>query len=183
MRTLLVTAALAVVSCAAQASPVLEVESIYDNAGLFQYKVKSGSDISWNFPTSGSFFMMTLPGATDLITPDGWVSQLLGNDQILWKAGATAQNIGPDPIIFGARSTYTDLARYGRYNGDTLLDPNLPAGSVAAFAVVPGGGSPVLGYLGFEYVGPMAAPVPEPAGLGAALLGGLYFLRRRQAKA
>ncbi len=180
MRTFVLAAGIVLTACVTQALPTLEVESIYDSQGLFTYTVKAGTDITWNFPTSGGFLTMTLPGTTELITPDGWIGQFLGDDRVLWKAGANAQNIGSEPITFGVRSTFTDLARFGRYNGDQLLDPARPAGAVAAYAITLGGGDPALGYLGFEYVGPMAAPVPEPAGIGAALLGALYLIRRRQ---
>ncbi|MBI1840967.1 MAG: PEP-CTERM sorting domain-containing protein [Verrucomicrobia bacterium] len=155
----------------------LEVESLYDNHGTFQFSMKAGDGLTWNFPVSGGFITMKLPGTLELITPEGWAGIVDEDDMVTWTAKSSLQVIGSDPVVFGVKSASTELARYGRYVDGKLLDPAYPAGAMAAFAIVPEPASPVLGYLGFTYVGP-AAMVPEPGVVGLSVLGGLLLLRR-----
>lgn len=176
MRTLVASCALFLAVQATQAVS-LEVTSLYDNKGTFSFSMKGGDGITWNFPVSGGFITMKLPGTTQLITPEGWSGIQDADDMVTWTAKSSLQVIGSDPVIFGVKSTSTELARYGKYENGVLKDSRYPAGAMAAFAVVPEPASPVLGFLGFEYVGP-AVIVPEPGTLGLGLLGGLLLIRR-----
>ena len=176
MRKFVVCCALILSRMVSQAAS-LEVESLYDNHGSFTYKMKAGDGLTWNFPVSGGFITMKLPGTYELITPQGWSGIQDADDMITWTAQSATQVIGSDPVVFGVKSTHTELSRYGRYENGQLVDPQYPAGAMAAFAIVPEPASPVLGFLGFAYVGPSAA-VPEPGTLAIGLVGGLLLFRR-----